>query len=266
MANPGIAGFDPLVLSAASPLNLFVNGGFAYINGVGVSIPPNVGLAMTASATNFVFVDTNLGSIQTNTAGYPANSIPICQVVTNAQTITSVIDQRTPWESGLTTVGSLGAQTAITTITTAQTAGTFNIPLGFLNSVGKTLRVRAWGIFTQGAAASVPTFSLLLNTVTPLTITAPSSSNAITNGQWDFEAYLRTAAIGSSGTIESHGVLKVQASGTLTTDIPETNDQNTAVSSAINLLTATNIQLQIAVATNAWTSAQLRLGTIEVLN
>lgn len=266
MANPGISGFDPVVLSAASPLNLFVNGGFAYINGVGTSVPTVVGLAMTASATNFVFVDTNLGTIQTNTAGYPANSIPICQVVTNAQTITSVVDQRTPWETGLSTVGSLGAQTALATITTAQTAGTFNIPLGFLNSIGKTLRVRAWGIFSQGAAASVPTFSLLINGVTPWTITTASSSNAITNGQWEVEAYLRTAAIGATGTIESHGVALCQASGTLTTAIPVVADQNTAVSAAINLLTATNIQLQIAVATNAWTSAQLRLGTIEVLN
>lgn len=51
-------------------------------------------VALTASATNYVYASASTGAVSVNTSGFPAGSIPLYSIVTGTTTVTSYTDQR----------------------------------------------------------------------------------------------------------------------------------------------------------------------------
>jgi hypothetical protein len=157
-------------------------------------------------------------------------------------------------------------QTAVTAITTAQTLFSKALNAGALNVAGRTGLFTAYGIYTSpGSSTPTMTFALTLGGVTLMTVTtAAISTTASTSLQWQFTCQFTVVTAGASGTIEAHGNVGVNISAnTPGAALAEYADQNTAVSSAVNLTTALTIALTIA-ASSTVTSAQLRLGSIEL--
>jgi hypothetical protein len=165
----------------------------------------------------------------------------------------------------------LQAQTALTTITTAQTLMSLALLAGALNKTNRTLAISGTVIFTNSANASNQiTIALKLGAVTLCTIsTAASIAASVTNGQLTFCFTFSVASVGSSGTLEAHGEVVAQLSTTLGTALPQYGDQNTGLSSAVNLTSALTLAVTIAEGgsgSGAIASAQLRQGQIEVVN
>jgi hypothetical protein len=158
----------------------------------------------------------------------------------------------------------LQAQTALTTITTAQTLFSRALPAGALNKLNRTILITGTVIFTVGAGTPTCTIAITLGGVTLCTITTAALAVS-TNAQLVFQFTLSVASVGASGTLEAHGSVSVQLSGTLGTAIPQYFDQNIAVSSAVNLTSALTLAATIAASTTM-ASAQLRQGLVEVVN
>jgi len=158
----------------------------------------------------------------------------------------------------------LQAQTALTAITTAQTFFTDSFPAGALNKLNRTIRVSGTLIFTVSAGTPTCTIAIKLGSVTLVTITTAALA-ASTNGQLDFQFILSVASTGSSGTIEAHGQVAAQLSTNLSTAVAQYQDQNTAVSSAVNLTSALALTGTIA-GGSAIASAQVRQLLVEVIN
>ena len=163
-----------------------------------------------------------------------------------------------------TTLLLLQAQTALTTLTTAQTMFTLALLAGALNKTNRALRISGTGVFTTAGTPTIAV-AIKLGTVTLCTITSVAIANAVTNGQFGFEFILSVATSGSSGTLEAHGTLWVQGGSSLSVAVPAYLDQNTAVSSAVNLTSALNLVATLAASTTVST-ATLRQALIEVIN
>jgi hypothetical protein len=158
----------------------------------------------------------------------------------------------------------LQAQTALSTITTAQNLFTLAFLANALNKTNRALRVSGAVVFTVSAGTPTCTIVIKLGSVTLATITTAALA-ASTGGQIYFEFLLSVAASGSSGTLECHGTVQAQLSTSLGTALPQYGDQNTAVSSAVNLTSALTLAVTIAASTTM-ASAQLRQGLVEVVN
>lgn len=142
------------------------------------------------------------------------------------------------------------------------------LPLGFLNQVGRTLRISYDGSWTPaGTAKLILTISLTsVYTGTATTIwtvtTAASSGAAIANlfGELRF----RTAATGATGTIEAHGTVAYGSATATPQVLVVAGDSVQAVSSSIDL-TKQNY-LTIGISSDATiTTSQLRTLITEVL-
>lgn len=159
----------------------------------------------------------------------------------------------------------LQAAAALVTITTAQNLISQALQKGFLNKKSRTLRIRGFVVFTTVQTSFTTTIALKLGAVTLATITTPSITNAQAGAQLQFDFLMSVASTGSAGTIEAHGEIGVQGGSAISAAVPRYQDQNTAVSSAVNLTAALTMTVSIA-ASAAMDSAQLRLASIEVLN
>ena len=102
---------------------------------------------------------------------------------------------------------------AIATVTagTAAEAARIDFPAGFLNYIGRTIRVKLWAVFTPGSGATlIPSFNLYslytTTSITPWTITTVATSGT-TQSDLTIELTLMTTAVGASGTLEAHGVM-----------------------------------------------------------
>lgn len=51
-------------------------------------------VALTASATNYVYASASTGAVSVNTTGFPAGAIPLYSIVVGTTTVTSYIDER----------------------------------------------------------------------------------------------------------------------------------------------------------------------------
>lgn len=157
-------------------------------------------------------------------------------------------------------------QTPLTAITTAQTLLSETYNAGALNYQNRRLLVRGTLVYntTIGNVATI-SLALILAGVTLCTITTPATNTAAsTNLPIQFEFELNVVTLGAAATIESHG--KVIANiGTAAAGVAGVYlDTNTAVSSAVNLLTADTLSMTIA-GSAAIPSATLRSYTIEKL-
>ena len=163
-------------------------------------------------------------------------------------------------------VASVGAQTALTTLTTIQTAYTKALPAALLSVVGKTLRVKGAGVFTNASGSSaLVTLTISVLGTAFVIATAADVITAITNGQFNFEMNFTTVSAGATGTVEAHGVLNIQKSATLTVALQTIADQITAVSGAIDLTAAGNLLIQFT-SSQTLSSLTLRQASIEILN
>ncbi len=162
-------------------------------------------------------------------------------------------------------IAVLPAQTALTAITAAQVVLSQAFNPGALNVVNRTLRVSGSLIYST-TATNVATISLalVLGGVTLCTITTAATNTAASaNLPIQFEFELNVVSLGASATVESHGWVAANIGTVAAAAIATYLDTNTAVSSAVNLLTAATLQLTIA-ASAAVPSAQLRQATIEL--
>lgn len=162
---------------------------------------------------------------------------------------------------------NLIAQPANATITTIQVMGTCPLGAGIQNVSGKVLRVTGHLVYTSGAQTGTMTISAIEGGVTPIAVTSGAIvTGGQTNAQAEFDYYITTAFTGTAGTLESHGKLAVQlATAANGTAMSTFNDQNTAVSSAVNLTAANNLTINITM-TSSTTSATLRDAQVWLLN
>lgn len=172
------------------------------------------------------------------------------------------------------TLYNLQPQVAITNITAAQSltaaATPLAIPPGLLNVPGKILRLTALGIYTQISQANALTFALTFGGVTLMSLVATIGTPAVvTNGQFDLQAWIMTAAAGASGTLEVHATVDLQLGASNILGLSWFADVNTAPSSAVDLTPAASggstLGFTLA-ASSAIASAQLRNLALEVIN
>lgn len=160
------------------------------------------------------------------------------------------------------------AQAALANVTAAQNLINLAINGGLLNKQNRTIRIRARGVYTTpGTTTPVLTIALVVGGVTLCSIsTAALSATASTNMPFEIDFTFSTVTVGSAGTLEAHG--KLIANITANTPAAAASaylDTNTAVSAAVNLQVAGNLQVQVS-ANSAITSITLRQASVEVVN
>jgi hypothetical protein len=166
-----------------------------------------------------------------------------------------------------TALAALVAQTPLTNITTAQNLFTKIFGAGLLNLVGRTLLVTGFGVYSSaGGSTPTITIALTLGGVTLCTITStPINTAANTNLQFQFQFQATVVSVGASATLECHGDVAINLSAnTPGSALSEFADQNTAVSSAVNLTAAATLAATIA-ASGTVSSATLRLASVELV-
>lgn len=142
----------------------------------------------------------------------------------------------------------LGPQTALTAITTAQTLLSKVYGAGALNVVGRTITVSGNLIYsTTSANVATISIALTLGGVTLLTITtAATNTAASTNLPINFSFTATVTATGASGTLICTGVVNANIGTAGAADSATYLGTNSAVSSAVNLLTAETLTVTIA--------------------
>jgi hypothetical protein len=175
--------------------------------------------------------------------------------------------------TGAATVGGtlavLGAQTAITSVSTitAMNSTTVTVPAGALNVVGKTLRVRGYFVFSNGATTPAITITLKLGTVTMSAPVSAANANSNSSSPSFFEFTAACATTGATGTMEAHGLLQMDtADATAGNALTTYPSHETAVSSAVDLTSALALTINMTVSSGPVTTATLRQAVIELLN
>lgn len=160
---------------------------------------------------------------------------------------------------------TLGPQTALTAITTAQTLLSKAFGAGALNVVGRTVTVTGNLIYsTTSTNVATISIALILGGVTLLTITtAATNTAASTNLPINFSFTATVTATGVSGTLIATGVVNADIGTAAAADTATYLGTNTAVSSAVNLLTAETLSVTIA-ASAAVPSATLLNASVQL--
>ena len=118
------------ITGSSGPLNIGINAGILCLNGTNTTIG-YTNVALTASATNNIYLDLSSGTVTATTSGFPNGSIPLAVVVTGQGSITSLTDVRPDFFlNGMPLVGFAtlsGTATAVTAISPS----TFNQLVGW---------------------------------------------------------------------------------------------------------------------------------------
>lgn len=164
------------------------------------------------------------------------------------------------------TAVNLAAQTALTAITTAQTLLSQAFNAGELNVIGRRLRVTLWLIYsTTSTNVATLSFALTLGGVTLCTITtAATNTAASSNLPIKVEFDLNVVSLGASATLESHGRVDANIGTAAAAAVATYLDTNTAVSAAVNLLTAPTLTVTITAGVAAVPSMQVRSATVDL--
>ncbi|KVR16123.1 hypothetical protein WK11_25470 [Burkholderia ubonensis] len=132
-------------------------------------------LTLTASATNYIYANATTGAVSVNTTGFPAGSVPLYSVVTNASTASSYTDLRSYQPSA--TGGGVGTVTsvALTAPTQFSVSGSPVTASGTLalSWANQTANYVLAGPTSGGAAA--PTFRALVGADIPVFVGSGSS-------------------------------------------------------------------------------------------
>lgn len=162
------------------------------------------------------------------------------------------------------------AATSTVTAGTALEWGHVQLPTGFLNQIGRTLRLTILGYFTPVSTATVIMTVKLASvfgttTTTMFTVTTPASSGT-TAANINLTVYMTTAATGAAGTIESHGSMLWGGATATAGLLVAAGDSVQAVSSAADLTLQDCLQVTINSGTANLTTSQLRTMIVEVLS
>lgn len=157
---------------------------------------------------------------------------------------------------------------------TALEMARLDVPAGFLNSIGRTLRLTFNGTFTPVSGATL-TFSLELfsvygHTGTVIMTIGPTAVTSGTAAPCNFRLVIEitTAATGATGTLETHCIATYQlvATTVATTGVAATSLDNTnAASGTVDLTKQGTLSLLLLNATQNITTAQVRQPIVEVL-
>lgn len=166
------------------------------------------------------------------------------------------------------------AATGTVTAATALEMARVDLPAGFLNTIGATMRITGIGTFTPVSGATL-IFSLELYSVYGHTGTVISTigNTAVTSGtaapcNFMVEYWITTAATGATGTLECHARATYQlvATTVATTGVAAVSLDNTsAASGAVDLTKQDTLSFLINSGTQNLTTAQLRQLILEVL-
>jgi hypothetical protein len=164
--------------------------------------------------------------------------------------------------------------TGTVTATDALEMGRLDLPAGFLNSIGRTMRITVNGTFTPVSGATL-LFTLELYSVYGHTGTVISTigNTAVTSGtaaacNFRLVYEITTAATGATGTLETHciAVYQLVATTVASTGVAATSLDNTsAASGTVDLTKQDTLSFQINSGTQNLTTAQIRQAIVEVL-
>ena len=164
--------------------------------------------------------------------------------------------------------------TGVLTATTALEYGRLDLPAGFLNSLGRTMRITVNGTFTPVSGATL-IFLLELYSVYGHTGTVISTigNTAVTSGtaapcNFRLVYEITTAATGVTGTLETHCIATYQlvATTVATTGVAATSLDNTsAASGTVDLTKRDTLSFQMNSGTQNVTTIQARQVIVEVL-
>src|SRR6476619_5742585 len=142
------------VISSGS-LSVYVAPGVAQVNGTTTSIPGTT-VALAANSTNYVYVNTASGTIQTSTLGFPGPSaLPIGIAITGTSSVVSLTDSRPDFVAGAGALLNYQSHAGgITGNSAAQTVFSYTLPANTLGD-NKGIRLTAvWSHSTGSASVS----------------------------------------------------------------------------------------------------------------
>ncbi len=152
---------------------------------------------------------------------------------------------------------------------TTQPIGSINLPTGFLNSLGRTIRL--CGTYFATANGTAGTYTLSTNLASVPGVTTTSLFTAITgtltvsvSSNTEFCETWTTAKTGTAGTIEVHGFATTNLVGTTAVG-SVSQDIVHAVSSTADLTKQDQIVFNVTPTTTGTTALQLRQLTLEIL-
>lgn len=147
-------------------------------------------------------------------------------------------------------------------------AARIDLPTGYLNQIGRTIRVKAQFIFTPVSTAQVipsvflyslyGTTKVTLWTITPLATTGTTASCGF------IECDIVTAATGATGTLEAHGLMASSLTTGTAPVMAVNGDAIQVVSSTVDLTKQDTLTLAFTYGT-ANITIQVRQFTVEVL-
>ena len=153
--------------------------------------------------------------------------------------------------------------------TTVQPVGAINLPAGFLNVLGRTIRLCGTYYATVNGTTGTLTLSTNLASIPGVTTTSvftavTGTTTASVNINNEFCEIWTTAATGTSGTIEVHGTVDSNLVGTTAVG-SVSMDLVHAVSSTADLTKQDQIVFNVTPTTTGTTHLQLRQLVMEVL-
>lgn len=148
------------------------------------------------------------------------------------------------------------------------TLGVVNFPAGFLNQLGRTIRISGMGYATTNGTPGTITLKEVLASIPGVTSITPFSvvsgtTTASAVVSFNFQTTWVTAATGATGTLEVHGFVDYNLAGTAV--VSAGMDTIIAASSTVDLTKQDQLQITLTCTTTATTTTQLRSLIIEVL-
>lgn len=138
----------------------------------------------------------------------------------------------------------------------------YTIPANSL-TVGKTIRIKAYGVYGTFAVAPNVTGKLKFGSTTITTTGTITSVAGVTNGGWWSEMYLIVTATGASGTVEGQGYAEFATAATTGLSVNMTNTAAITFDTTASQVVTVTIQWS---SSNAANTITLRQMTIEYLN
>jgi hypothetical protein len=257
-------GFDPLVLTN-NALVCTINPGSIYSGGsTGLVTTPSTAITCGASTTTYIYFAGT--TVQSSTTGFPPASWPIAIVTTGASAISGIVDVRSQLQVDAPSLFFSSNAVITTCNSTVQNLVTWNLPAGLLNAVGKTLRLKAYGLLNTTSASGLQ-IGVQLSSTNACVINTANISTSLTNQPWGAEIMLQVENTGVNGNLYGHGMLfttNLTSNGVGVTSI-YTQDVSSAVTANINLTTALTFGF-IGVTNGAITNLLSQITTLEILN
>lgn len=174
---------------------------------------------------------------------------------------------------GAAPVTSYPPFTALGTIAAAATGtvGQINLPAGYLNTLGRTLRFKGmYYVTTNGTGGTVTTELILasvfgVTSIIPFTAASSSIAASALTVNFEFDITMVTAAVGATGTLECHGTVAYNVAGGTSPVGTIAMDAIQAVSSTVDLTKQNTVSIAHLNTTLGTSASQLRMLTVEVL-